>query len=86
MHSSTAPLSGTPRCLCVLAAVSAAVFANSYRSGGEFLLLLKKRQSGELTLNWYVLGPVNEQLHSTNDPWLLWVREQVEKQNSRDSK
>jgi hypothetical protein len=61
-------------------------FANSYRLGGEFLLLLKKGQSGELTVNWYALGPVNEQLHSANDPWLLWVRGQVEKQDSRDGK
>ena len=52
-------------------------FANSYRSGGQFLLLLKKTKSGEFTVNWYALGPVNEQLHSDEDPWLLWVREQA---------
>jgi hypothetical protein len=61
-------------------------FANSYRLGSQFLLLLQKRQSGELTVNWYALGPVNEQLHSTNDPWLLWVQEQVQKQNTRNGK
>jgi hypothetical protein len=54
-------------------------FANSYRKGAQFLLFLKKKQSGELTVNWYALGPVNEQLHSDNDPWLLWVREQAPK-------
>lgn len=54
-------------------------FANTYRSGAEFLLLLKKEQSGELTVNWYALGPVNEQLHSTDDPWLLWVRAEAQK-------
>jgi hypothetical protein len=42
--------------------------ANTYRLGAQFLLLLKKDQFGELTVNWYALGPVNEQLHSTNDP------------------
>ena len=54
-------------------------FANTYRSGAQFLLLLKKKQDGELTVNWYALGPVNEQLHSTNDPWLLWVRAEARK-------
>ena len=49
-------------------------FANTYRSGAQFLLLLQKNQSGELSMNWYPLGPVNEQLHSVDDPWLLWVR------------
>ena len=38
------------------------------------LLLFKKDQSGERTVNSYALGPVNEQLHSMNDPWLLWLR------------
>jgi hypothetical protein len=31
-------------------------FANAYRSGGQFLLLLKKT-NGELTVNWYALHP-----------------------------
>jgi hypothetical protein len=56
--------------------------ANTYRSGAQFLLLLRKQQSGELTVNWYGLGPVNEQLHSTNDPWLLWVRAEAQKTKS----
>jgi hypothetical protein len=59
-------------------------FANSYRAGAQFLLFLKKLPDGELTVNWYALGPVNEQLHplaglAGEDPWLLWVREQVRK-------
>jgi hypothetical protein len=57
-------------------------FASSYRSGGQFLLMLKKRSDGIFTLNWYPLAPVNEQLHSTDDPWLLWVRKQA-KANSK---
>ena len=60
--------------------LSGSCFANSYRSGGQFLLMLKKKQSGGYTVNWYALAPVNEQLHSINDPWLLWVREQAKKQ------
>jgi hypothetical protein len=50
-------------------------FANSYRSGAQFLLFLKRTPAGDLTVNWYALAPVNEQLHSDDDPWLLWVRE-----------
>ena len=62
-------------------------FANGYRKGGHFLLLLKK-WDGKLsymiagdsldgyTVNWYV-GPVNEQVRSANDPWVVWVRKQV---------
>jgi hypothetical protein len=52
-------------------------FANSYRKDRQFLLFLKKDRSGELTVNWYALGPVNEQLHSEDDPWLLWVRKRI---------
>jgi hypothetical protein len=50
-------------------------YATSYRTGAQFLLLMKKTQRG-FTVEWYALGPVNEQLHSTDDPWLLWVRAQ----------
>jgi hypothetical protein len=54
-------------------------FANSYRQGTEYLLFLKKSAaSGELTVNWAALAPVNEQLHDANDPWLIWVRGQAE--------
>jgi hypothetical protein len=60
--------------------LSGSCFANSYRMGAQFLLLLKKRQPREYTVNWYWLGPVNEQLHSVDDPWLLWVRDQAKKQ------
>jgi len=43
-------------------------FANSYRVGAQFLLLLKKLSSGEPTVNWYALGSTNEQLYSSSDP------------------
>jgi hypothetical protein len=52
-------------------------FANSYRTGGQFLLFLKKTPAGEPTVNWYALAPVNEQIHPVSDPWLSWVRNQV---------
>jgi hypothetical protein len=58
---------------------SGSCFANSYRLRGQFLMLLKKTSSGTLTVDWYALGPVNEQLRSADDPWLLSVREQVKK-------
>jgi hypothetical protein len=56
---------------------SGSCFANTYRSGAQFLLLLKTTPAGDYTVNWYALGPVNEQLHSESDPWLLWVREKA---------
>ena len=46
-----------------------------YRRGGEFLLFLKWRNG--YTTNWAALAPVNEQLRSSDDPWIQWVREQV---------
>jgi hypothetical protein len=58
--------------LCARVAVRAVVSPIPIVLGGQFLLLLKKRQSGGFTVNWYALGPVNEQRHSSNDPWLLW--------------
>jgi hypothetical protein len=58
-------------------------FANSYRKGAEFLLMLKRLDQGAFTVNWYALGPVNEQLESVNDPWLVWVRHQLERQRHR---
>jgi hypothetical protein len=58
-------------------------FANTYRQHAEFLLMLKKQDSGNYTVNWYALGPVNEQLRSEHDPWLLWVREQLKREAAR---
>ncbi len=58
---------------------SGSCFANSYRDDAQFLLFLRKTKDGEFTVNWAALAPVNEQLHSADDPWLLWVREQAQK-------
>jgi hypothetical protein len=60
-------------------------FANTYRHGAQFLLVLKPNggvpsvfsSNTQYTVNWYALGPVNEQLRSPDDPWLRWVREQT---------
>jgi hypothetical protein len=54
-------------------------FASSYRTGGQYLLILKRNRDRELTVDWYPLAPVNEQLHSDDDPWLLWVRRETHK-------
>jgi hypothetical protein len=54
-------------------------FANSYRRDAEYLLFLKKLKGGEFTVNWAALAPVNEQIRSAEDPWLIWVREQANK-------
>ena len=58
---------------------SGSCFANSYRKGADYLLFLKRsEETGQLTVNWAALAPVNEELHSSDDPWLLWVRKQAE--------
>jgi hypothetical protein len=44
-----------------------------YRIGAEFLLVMKQREA-TYTVEWYPLGPVNERIHSPDDPWLAWVR------------
>jgi hypothetical protein len=47
--------------------------AYEYKRGAEFLLFLKK--AGEkYTVRWYALAPTNEQLHSSEDEWITWVR------------
>ncbi len=48
--------------------------ANEYKKGAEFLLLLKK-VDGKYTVRWYALAPTNEQLHSSDDEWITWVRD-----------
>jgi hypothetical protein len=50
--------------------------ANTYRRGADYLLVLKL-VGNAYTVNWYPLGPTNEQLHSGDDPWLTWVRSEV---------
>lgn len=52
--------------------------AYQYKQGAEFLLFLKKIE-GKYTVRWYALAPVNEQLHSSNDEWITWVRKYLKK-------
>jgi hypothetical protein len=47
--------------------------AYEYKKGAEFLLFLKK-VGEKYTVRWYALAPTNEQLHSSNDEWMTWVR------------
>ena len=58
-------------------------FASSYRSGAQYLFMLKLKPHGRFTTDWYPLTPVNEQLHSSNDPWLLWVRKEAKAHDTK---
>jgi hypothetical protein len=50
-------------------------FADEYRQGARFLLLLAPdRITGALTPYWEALAPTDEQLHPGDDPWLAAVR------------
>ena len=60
------------------ATASGACYSNSYRKGGQFLLMLVG-STGGYSPNVLPLSPSNEQLHSAEDPWLLWVREEVKR-------
>ena len=55
---------------------SGSCFASTYRFGAEHLLFLK-RVNNRYAIDWYALGPTNEQLKSTDDRWLIWVRTQI---------
>ena len=57
-------------------------FAREYRLGAEYLLLLSDRE-GRHPLQWWPLGPVNEQLRGDDDPWLAWVRSRVAGRRAR---
>lgn len=53
-------------------------FAREYRLGSDYLLLLQDQYHPRLnSIQWWPLGPVNEQLHGDDDPWLAWVRDRV---------
>ena len=59
--------------------------AYHYKEGAEFLLFLKRhapdeedsRQWGEVTPYWASMAATNEQLRSSDDAWLLWVKNQL---------
>ena len=58
--------------------------AYEYAHGAEFLLFLKKID-GNFTIRWYALAPTNEQLHSAEDPWIGWVKEQLKSSETKPS-
>lgn len=52
-------------------------FAYGYRQGADYLLFLQP--AGEvMTPYWAPLAPINEQVRSGQDPWVNWVRQQVQ--------
>jgi hypothetical protein len=52
-------------------------YARTYRQGAEYLLFL--RPVGKvMTPYWAPLAPINEQVRSGQDPWVAWVRKQVQ--------
>jgi hypothetical protein len=50
--------------------------AYTYRHDAEYLLFLRGAND-VLTPYWSAHAPVNEQVSSTHDPWITWVREQL---------
>lgn len=53
------------------------------KKGAEFLFFLKDRR--KYSVRWYALAPTNEQLHSSNDEWITWVRKYLKEANSKGS-
>jgi hypothetical protein len=59
---------------------SGSCFANTYKQGAQFLLFLKTSDQVNLhgttpfTVDIDALAPVNEQLHSSDDPWVYYVK------------
>jgi hypothetical protein len=56
-------------------------YANTYKQGAQFLLFVKRSQevkgvhaSTPFTVNIDPLAPVNEQLHSSDDPWVYYIK------------
>jgi hypothetical protein len=52
-------------------------YAFGYQSGGEFLLFLRPGADA-MTPYWAPLHPINEQVLSSEDPWVAWVARQLE--------
>jgi hypothetical protein len=56
----------------------------SYKKDAEFLLFLRNEE-GKLTPYWASLSPTNEQLRSSDDAWLKWVKEYLRTQEEREN-
>ena len=52
---------------------SGSCYANTYKKSAEYLLFMRKSSEG-FTVNIDPLAPVNEQLHSSNDPWVYYIK------------
>jgi hypothetical protein len=50
--------------------------AREYRLDAEYLLILRTAYDG-LNPHWKPLAPFNEQVRGADDPWVVWVRQQV---------
>ena len=50
--------------------------AREYRLDAEYLLILRSGHDG-LNPHWKPLAPFNEQVRGSDDPWVVWVRQQV---------
>jgi len=66
---------------------SGSCYSNTYRSGGQFVLMLKHvtdphQGAAEYTVNWAALAPANEQIRSADDPWVQWVTAQIQTQSA----
>jgi hypothetical protein len=60
-------------------------FALGHRVGAEYLLLLNETGPKNALFTvwspyWAPLSPTNEQIKGKDDPWLRWVREQIERE------
>lgn len=58
--------------------------AYEYKQGAEFLLFLKNVE-GKLTPYWDALSPVNEQLRSSEDAWVIWVQRHLRELEKKKS-
>ncbi len=52
-------------------------YAREYRTGGEYLFLLRDDEAS-LTPHWAPLAPTNEEIRGEDDPWVAWVRNRLE--------
>ena len=58
-------------------------YAEEYRRGAEYLLMLRPTSNSLLTPYWVPLAPLNEQVRGVDDPWVTWVRTRALASGSR---
>lgn len=57
---------------CVRAAGCGGCFAYDYKAGAQYILMLKDGGA-----YWAPLSPTNEEVTGENDPWALWLKQQL---------